>query len=467
MGAFSHKVIRIMRIVTGCLCLFAAMSLTTLVSASEWNPSCGFFSNWKDWRTLPWERGDCHEQQPFEIDPCGGLTYMPHPGGETFAGYGATALHERTQCTFERIRERGGALAVLIRSKSTPYPYDNNEPFDGAPDTVANILETVPDLDYLLMALEGESKYVKPNIRRIGRLVRQSSANPYMGNYNWYAADVNTTAGHVDRSDRRAKSRAYLNSDLNVAMPSCYAYDNAGRVHIRPNAFGGASPNEESAMFWVPLERMSNAARNLPTGHRIIPWVSPYVCKWPCDGPPPELDTLAALIQHFRMRGADGLMLYPGGWAGQTPTISSADYETLVLDAWHELDPYISLRDEPEFLNLETVKVTGVEWSGIATKSYVVVLTSNLGNDGRVIINLPDIDGAPPTVAARPGHKLHVWPKQSMTGDINGDGAVSVIDLLLVINNYTMTCSNCPHDVNDNGVVDYADLLLVLENWTA
>ncbi len=52
-------------------------------------------------------------------------------------------------------------------------------------------------------------------------------------------------------------------------------------------------------------------------------------------------------------------------------------------------------------------------------------------------------------------------------GDINGDGAVDVFDLLLLLENWG-TCADprdCPADLNGDGAVDVFDLLLLLEYW--
>ena len=47
--------------------------------------------------------------------------------------------------------------------------------------------------------------------------------------------------------------------------------------------------------------------------------------------------------------------------------------------------------------------------------------------------------------------------------DINGDGVVSVADLLLVIDQWGLADS--PADLNFDGIVDVFDLLTVVGNW--
>ncbi len=48
--------------------------------------------------------------------------------------------------------------------------------------------------------------------------------------------------------------------------------------------------------------------------------------------------------------------------------------------------------------------------------------------------------------------------------DIDGNGAVDVLDLLAVISQWG-SCPGCPEDFDGNGVVDIMDLLAVLDNW--
>jgi hypothetical protein len=48
--------------------------------------------------------------------------------------------------------------------------------------------------------------------------------------------------------------------------------------------------------------------------------------------------------------------------------------------------------------------------------------------------------------------------------DINGDGAVTIDDLLLLL--AVWGCTNCPvEDLNADGLVDVDDLLAIVANW--
>jgi hypothetical protein len=52
-------------------------------------------------------------------------------------------------------------------------------------------------------------------------------------------------------------------------------------------------------------------------------------------------------------------------------------------------------------------------------------------------------------------------------GDLNGDDAIDVSDLLILLGNWGLCADfyNCPGDLNGDGVVDVSDLLLLLGNW--
>jgi hypothetical protein len=50
-------------------------------------------------------------------------------------------------------------------------------------------------------------------------------------------------------------------------------------------------------------------------------------------------------------------------------------------------------------------------------------------------------------------------------GDANGDGQVSVDDLLAIITAWGQTCDGCPEDLDESGNIGVDDLLLVIGNW--
>ena len=53
----------------------------------------------------------------------------------------------------------------------------------------------------------------------------------------------------------------------------------------------------------------------------------------------------------------------------------------------------------------------------------------------------------------------------AVPGDANGDGVVSVDDILYIIGLWGDTCSGCTADLSGDGVIGVDDLLLVIANW--
>ncbi|MCI0629215.1 MAG: dockerin type I domain-containing protein [Phycisphaerales bacterium] len=50
-------------------------------------------------------------------------------------------------------------------------------------------------------------------------------------------------------------------------------------------------------------------------------------------------------------------------------------------------------------------------------------------------------------------------------GDINGDGAVNIVDLLALIGSWGSCPPKCAADLNADGIVNVADLLMLIGNW--
>lgn len=51
-----------------------------------------------------------------------------------------------------------------------------------------------------------------------------------------------------------------------------------------------------------------------------------------------------------------------------------------------------------------------------------------------------------------------------ITGDLNGDGSVDVLDLLALLAAWG-ACEDCPADLNEDGLVDVLDMLMLLNAW--
>ena len=142
---------------------------------------------------------------------------------------------------------------------------------------------------------------------------------------------------------------------MNVAMPNAYIYSSYITLadstsvwgsadwwnpawdssYLTPNqqaAIGGSylCPNQRAAMFYGPLELVSLAARSLPAGDQLIPYVSDFL---PNGGTvlagqyPTEAD-YEALVMHFRLRGAAGIYTFNGSYGVSSTAAGNLDYTT-------------------------------------------------------------------------------------------------------------------------------------------
>ena len=55
----------------------------------------------------------------------------------------------------------------------------------------------------------------------------------------------------------------------------------------------------------------------------------------------------------------------------------------------------------------------------------------------------------------------------SVLSDLNGDGSVGAVDLLILLANWGPCgdCKDCPADLHDDCTVGVSDLLILLANW--
>jgi len=58
-----------------------------------------------------------------------------------------------------------------------------------------------------------------------------------------------------------------------------------------------------------------------------------------------------------------------------------------------------------------------------------------------------------------------VLDETTAEGDVNGDGIVDIMDLLLVLADYG-PCAGCDTDINGDGVVDVTEVLIILAGWS-
>lgn len=379
-------------------------------------------------------------KQPTGGDPCAVVpnfsyttesTYVPVnvPGG----GHGGPSFipggwyNWYLRCFTEKLAASGAPVAVLIRERNCPYPFatGGNEV---SPGEVAAMLDSVPRLDYLLMDLEpisgGTPADVIRNVEEIVRLVRSHPnprvANAYIGNYNDWPGEADTGRIWPTKRDRTRVSGgwnrdSFYRDNLNVAMPIAYPYEAFSRHSDTNIQKGPTTPNDRAAALWAPIERVSVAARALPDGHLLIPWVSSYVAHDGNDdvynAPPPPKEDLEALIRHTRLRGAHSFMVWTSS-RNKTdhPSIDHQQYTALAMEAWRSLDPAFPANESPVPLNLSDDKSTGVVWSGVVSAGRAWIYVSNLGNTSASVA-LPRLPGVPErTPEIPPGsHRLFRW----------------------------------------------------------
>jgi hypothetical protein len=259
--------------------------------------------------------------------------------------------------------------------------------------------------DYCFADFESETRN-ENTLEMVDQVRAHSNPNisgARIGNYGDFPGPIDLSPPYTGRVDRADKHEFYLTSGLDVAQPNCYPYEYYS-THTNSGIWGSEiSPNVRSALFWAPLEKYSVAKRYLPDGHELIPWINAFV---PWDGyeapPPPEADR-AALLEHMRLRGADGY--YSLG--SMNPDLPREEYMQELQLAWHGLDDFFAPADEVTILNLATDKKRGLEWSGQRRGDTVRILVSNLGNVTERV-DLPAIGGLPDyTPYVSPGE--HLW----------------------------------------------------------
>jgi hypothetical protein len=335
-------------------------------------------------------------------------------------------------------------------------------------------------IDYVFADFEGQLPDGDwSNVDALVNQVRGTAvgANTRIGNFSWYPGAVDLSADYPKYADRRAVNQYYASkasngmAGLNVAMPVAYAMQ-AYALHADDASSWGAawwqnsglptslsssltqnqqaaiaspytSPNERAAMFYAPLEQVSLAKRNLPAGHQLIPWVSAFQSSTGVPtlqpGMVPTLPDNQALLEHLRLRGADGYYAfgydgfpaYQGTYTDGSPFTAPPlhAYAAAMVTTWHAMDWFFALpsrvgaivADRP--LNLLTFKNTGgtyvdpsghnggIEWSGYQRGNRLLVIVSNLGNAAQAASGSGASGGGNwGTVFAALGHNL---PSQS------------------------------------------------------
>ncbi len=296
------------------------------------------------------------------------------------------------------------------------YPKNDS----GAVASTANWLKAnIGRLDYVFMDFEFDDHLFNgelpqdADVQSVAQQIRAVFPNAMIGNYGDFPGTQDLSELYPSRIDRTNywafdslgiqsdRNAAYLNSGLNVAMPSLYPYSfdmvHASSVWDNFEGRNYVSPNQRSALFWAPLEKLSTAERALPVGNQLIPWVTDFV-QWSGynldPGQAPTIDDNKASVMHYRLRGANGYYVF-------ISTMPMDTYRLAIYDAWTSLDPLFNRTGAQRILNLATNKIGGIEWSGVVKNNRVWALVSNLNTISQTVdwSATPQLPAESPVVA--------------------------------------------------------------------
>jgi len=219
--------------------------------------------------------------------------------------------------------------------------------------------------------------------------------NAWIGNYehfNWGPNGTDYSSGTQPYRDMSPYTQRYNQRSsnnrvgLNVAMPSCYLAEVNSR-HAYSSYWGeNVTPNERAAIFYSAIQKAFVAKKNLPSGHKFIPYVSSWV-EYPDQAyhsPVVPYEDCVALIKHLRLHGADSYILW-NDWSypGKTGSEVRGDYAT----AWKSIDWFFNGDLGPvTVLNLGddsgnmAAKKAGLFWTAAKASNRILVQVSNLGS---------------------------------------------------------------------------------------
>jgi hypothetical protein len=481
-----------------------ALSIASVAGAAEPIPVYG---DW--WYVMP--EGWRDFATPRSGDPCDAMPWFQYseetmyvPMNQPGAGHGGPTYEEGAwmswyaMCLADQFVAQNAPISIVIRNRNCPFPYATGT-HEVDPDALAEALDRLPRLDYVMMDLENWSddgwSMARLNAEEIVRMVRShpnpAVANAYLGNYGDWAGRRDESMIFRNKRDRNLYKigpdqywdRAqFYDDNFNASMPPAYPSESHSRHSEARLQRDHNTPNDEAAIFWAPLERVSGAARSLPAGHVLIPWVTPYS---PVNGheefyhaPPPSAADLVALAKHYRMRGSLSYVIWtPGEDTTHHPSIDADEYRSLMIDAWRSLDPHFNSVDKVEFLNLDTTKTTGVEWSGVRAGDRVWVLVSNMHHELPQSATLPPIAGLPAqSPLIQPGeHRLFSYQVNPAVRDFDNNGFITREDYYAFIislsnlepwamggvNRSVGGLGTDSRDLNGDGVIDLTDIIPV------
>jgi Concanavalin A-like lectin/glucanases superfamily len=280
-----------------------------------------------------------------------------------------------------------GIIALMLLDPTGPYDgsYDSQ-----ALQTVMNYIDTNGYyLDFVFADFEAatEDENCEDMVDQVRAHSNSAINNAYIGNYGEYPGAVDYSELWANYN-RTARHDFYVNSGMNVAMPSLYPYTAYRNHAVRDDLHATLCVSIAHALFWTPLERFTTAKNALPVGHILIPWMGGLIDDPGYPAPIPSKIECRSLLQHVRLRGTEGYYTWSHG--SNTNYIDRADYRNdMYQNAWKPLDWFFNYPGKSEILNLTTNKTGGIEWSGIRRGNRCLFAFSNYTNSF-VQVDLPD-----------------------------------------------------------------------------
>ena len=300
----------------------------------------------------------------------------------------------------------GSELADFLAGRATAAVRVNS-PLDSS--TVSSFLDGPTPLTHVLAGFENPRNGGDAlTAIQIEALVHQAGATGSSGAkigqfaldpYHPDATNPNPTSGLSDI--------VYSFSEVNAAMPNLFPGSSSFRS---PAAANSPAPSVRSSLFTLPLTRLARVADATPTDHALLP----FVARFDSFGSPlvnseymglPAYETTdqhlsrgdyQALVTHYRMRGADGVIAHHGGIVekkdepdmngqDQFSPYTHGDFLDDSLAGWGFLDQIYDGELTPVPLTPAAFESGGFARSGVfgqveSGKSVATFLLSNLTN---------------------------------------------------------------------------------------
>jgi hypothetical protein len=328
-------------------------------------------------------------------------TPMPHMGHDQAAN---SATYQNL---FTSQIAAGKPTALYFRNDTVPINGSTTLGSTKGKYTLNTVLGWATQLDWVLGDIERGEVSDEQEMTEIVDVIRADSDpdinDAYIGNYDYFAGTNGAYMTFPGNQDTTVQHNIYINSGVNVSQPAIYPYSYYMRHSQEFTTWpvGQRTPNQRAALLWAPLEKFSTAKRNLPAGHKLVPYTSVWLPMTTTTGGRydsviPEKADAWALIQHCRLRGADGIFdfrasfdregTWPDGadWIPDTSWLqnySEDQYRIDIVDKWNDLDSVFTSAIRTNLnadTDYSTDKATGLYWSGVRSVNTLKILVSNL-----------------------------------------------------------------------------------------